>query len=86
MYTANPQMMQMQTMGNPAAMGMMGGMDQSMMGMDPSMMGMGGAAFGNNPSFFYFIGNSLSLQSRLDGMSDQDACKIIDATIVVTGR
>jgi hypothetical protein len=73
MYTPNPQMMQMQ------AMGMMGGMD-------PTMMAMGGAGFSNNPSFFYFTGNSLSLQSRLDGMTDQDASRIIDATIVVTGR
>ena len=84
MYTANPQMMQMQAMGNPAAMGMMMGV-----GMDPSMLamgGMGGAGMSNNPSFFYFTGNSLSLQSRLNGMTDQDAYKIIDATIVVTGR
>lgn len=78
MYTTNPQMMQMQAMGNPAAMGMMAGMNPNMMAM--------GAGLGNNPSFFYFTGNSLSLQSRLDGMSDQDASKIIDATIVVTGR
>lgn len=63
-------MMQMQAMNNP----MMGNatMGNPMMGMaagmNPMMMGMG--TFSNNPSFFYFTGNSLSLQSRLNGMSD----------------
>ncbi len=75
-------MMQMHAMTNPNAMGMAGGMNA--MGMTPMMMG--GAGLSNNPSFFYFTGNSLSLQSRLNSMSDADAYKIVDATIVVTGR
>ena len=41
-------------------MGMMG-----TMGLDPTM-GLGMI----NPNFFYFVGTSLSLQSRLDSLSD----------------
>ena len=51
------------------------------------MMGMPGMINNNNnPNYFNFVGNSLSLQSRLNGMSDEQANQIIDATIVVTGR
>jgi hypothetical protein len=58
-YQGDPQQqmelqMQMQMMANPAA-GMM-------MGMSPGI--------NNNPNYFNFIGNSLSLQSRLNGMTD----------------
>ena len=41
------------------------GMGMGMMGMNPLM----GLAAGN-PNYFYFVGNSLSLQSRLDSLSD----------------
>ena len=62
--------------GYGGGMGMAGGMA---MGMNP-LMGMS-----NNPNYFYFIGNSLSLQSRLDSISDEEAGKIVDANINVVG-
>ena len=75
MYYPDPQQaqmqMHMQMMNNPATAGMM-------MGMVPGMT--------NNPNYFYFSGNSLSLQARLNGMTDEEASRIVDATIVVTGR
>ena len=51
--------------------------------MNPAMMGMG--ALNTNPRYFYFAGNSISLQSRLNSMTDQDLSQITDATIVVVG-
>ncbi len=49
------------------------------------IMGMG-AGISNNPNYFFFNGSSISLQTRLETMTDEEANKIIDATIVVTGR
>ena len=70
-YHGDPSQMQMHMMSNPATAGMMMGM---------------GAGISNNPNYFFFNGTSLSLQARLDGMSDEEANRIVDATIVVTGR
>jgi len=70
-YPAYPQQIEMQMLNNPATAGMM-------MGLAPGM--------NNNPNYFYFTGNSLSLQARLNGMTDEEANKIVDATIVVTGK
>jgi hypothetical protein len=44
------------------------------------------AAISNGPNYFFFNGSSISLQTRLETMTDEEANKIIDATIVVTGR
>jgi len=70
-YHGDPQQIQMQMMNNPETAGL--------------IMGMGGG-ISNNPNYFFFNGTSLSLQARLDAMTDEDANKIIDATIIVTGR
>lgn len=50
----------MQMMASPAYQGM--GLNMGL------AMGMGG--MNSNPNFFFFTGNSLSLQSRLNSMSD----------------
>ncbi len=39
----------------------------------------------SNPKYYYFSGNSLSLQSRLEAITDEEANQIIDATITVGG-
>jgi hypothetical protein len=39
----------------------------------------------NNPSLFYVSGNALSLQSRVEALSDEALHKIVDANITVTG-
>jgi hypothetical protein len=36
-------------------------------------------------SYFFFTGNSMSLQARLDSLTSQDISKIVDAHITVTG-
>jgi len=65
----NPQMMQMQQMNMAGGMGM--AMNPAM-GMTPGMgMMMPGAGMGMmNTNSFIFMGNSLSLQSRLDALND----------------
>lgn len=40
---------------------------------------------GSNGKFFYFEGNSLSLQARLESLTDEDINGIVDAQITVTG-
>jgi hypothetical protein len=82
MYTAgtaehNPaqgQMMQMQMINKGAGIGMMEG-PRDLGGLE--MEGVNGS--------FYFVGNSLSLQSRLDKLTDAESEKLADANINVTG-
>ena len=56
-------------------------MAMQMGGMQMNMMN----AMSGNPNYFYFAGNSLSLRSRLDSMTDEEANRIVDANITVTG-
>ena len=63
------------------------GMNQGMalqQGMQMQQMGMMNALSGN-PNYFFFAGTSLSLQSRLESMSDEEVNRIVDANITVTG-
>jgi hypothetical protein len=48
-------------------------------------MGMGSMNMMNNPNYFFFAGNSLSLQTRLETMTDEEINRMSDASITVTG-
>ena len=50
-------------------------------------MGMGMGMMGGmmNPNYFMFSGNSLSLQSRLDSLTDDETQKYVDSSITVVG-
>lgn len=52
-------------------------------GFDGLNRGLGMVGMGNK--FFYFEGNSLSLQARIDSLTDEDVSGIVDAQIKVTG-
>lgn len=66
--------------------GVVGPANMQMMQMN-AMMGMGmGMGMGMmNPNVFMFAGNSLSLQSRLDSITDAECERFIDANITATG-
>jgi hypothetical protein len=68
---------------NPGGFGGMSNV--GMMQMQQMQMMGAGMGMGGNVGLFYFNGNSLSLQSRLDSMTDADAEMIVDANITVTG-
>ncbi len=58
----------------------------SMIQMNAMMGGMGmGMGMMMNPNLFMFSGNSLSLQSRLDSLTDADCERFIDANVNATG-
>ena len=76
MYSANQNSAMMMNQNSMMQMNAMTGMGGGM-----GMMGMGMMM---NPQYFFFVGNSLSLQARLDNMTTE-ADTYIDAKITVTG-
>jgi hypothetical protein len=57
----------------------------TMIQMNAMMGGMGMGMGMMNPSVFMFSGNSLSLQSRLDSLTDADCERFIDANVTTSG-
>lgn len=49
------------------------------------MMGAMGGMNNNSPASFYFAGNSLSIQSRVEAMPEDELNQIVDANLTITG-